>query len=183
MSEKTLELLKDEINLIKDPKIKAFTISGLRSAPDYFDTVASSTSGKYHPKYALGEGGLIRHVKAVVMVVRELVVAMEIENKVDYLISAALLHDIAKNGRLYRNGQFDNSEGNVTQNHGVKTAEYLVATIPDADKDVCRILSKHMGRWSPQGVRPQSKAEYCLHLADYLASRKFISIDGVSEQQ
>ena len=32
--------------------------------PDYFFKVDASSTGKYHPKYAAGDGGLSRHVKS-----------------------------------------------------------------------------------------------------------------------
>lgn len=41
--------------------IAKFTIEVLKQVPSYFYIVQASSSGRYHPTYALGEGGLVRH--------------------------------------------------------------------------------------------------------------------------
>ena len=172
-------ILKNEIDLIQDSEIKDFVIESLKIAPEYFWTVASSTSGKYHPEFALGEGGLIRHVKVVVKLANELVVAYQLEKYKDYIIAAAILHDICKNGILYKNGVFNKSEGNVTKSHGVFTRDLLQkVACKDSKKfdNIMRLVSKHMGRWSPDGYIPETPSEWCVHIADYVASRKFIDI-------
>lgn len=61
-----------ELSFIKDSKIKDFTAFVLDDLPDYFRHIGASTSGKYHPSYTIGEGGLIRHTKAAVAVAQDL---------------------------------------------------------------------------------------------------------------
>ena len=34
--------------------------------PDYFFKVAASSTGKYHPAFSLGDGGLLRHTKVAI---------------------------------------------------------------------------------------------------------------------
>ena len=51
------------------------------SLPDYFFEVAAASTGKYHPKYAQGEGGLVRHTKAAVKIAYELLADPAIGNK------------------------------------------------------------------------------------------------------
>lgn len=58
------ETFKKELSLIKNENIRNFVKEFLNTVPDYFFTVAASSTGKYHPNYALGEGGLVRHTKA-----------------------------------------------------------------------------------------------------------------------
>ena len=62
MSRDTFE---KEIGWIHSEKIAKFATYCVNNLPAYFFTVPASSSGKYHPSYALGDGGLVRHTKAV----------------------------------------------------------------------------------------------------------------------
>ena len=44
----------------------------INALPDYFFMVAASSTGKYHPSFSLGEGGLERHTKVAVRIDYEL---------------------------------------------------------------------------------------------------------------
>lgn len=48
------------INEIGDPKIQEIVEECLQKCPKEFYTMPASTTGKYHPPFALGEGGLVR---------------------------------------------------------------------------------------------------------------------------
>lgn len=62
------ELFKNELKTITSDDIRDFAKVVLDDAPDYFFKVAASSTGKYHPAYALGDGGLMRHTKAVLRI-------------------------------------------------------------------------------------------------------------------
>lgn len=67
-----------------------------------FEVPASST-GKYHPSYALGEGGLLRHTKAAVRIAYELLSDPLIGDKYtererQLMLIALMLHDGLKSG-------------------------------------------------------------------------------------
>ena len=79
--EKT-DIFKNEIENIKNETIKKSCIDILESAPDYFFEIPASSTGKYHPQYALGSGGLIRHTKAVVRFVIHLCNIMPYSTKI-----------------------------------------------------------------------------------------------------
>ena len=66
------EKFEQEIELIKNPAIKNIAKQGVDLLPDYFFKVPASSTGKYHPSFALGEGGLYRHVRAAVGIAVEL---------------------------------------------------------------------------------------------------------------
>ncbi|KOC40970.1 hypothetical protein ADU86_13680, partial [Clostridium botulinum] len=97
-----LKVFQTEINSINDPNIKQFTIKALESLPDYFWEVPASSTGKYHPQYALGEGGLVRHTKGAVKIALELFNNHTVQDftsiQKDIIISALLLHDGCKSG-------------------------------------------------------------------------------------
>ena len=62
----------EELNYIKDENIKKSTEVMISKIPDYFFKIEAASTGKYHPEYACGEGGLVRHTKAVVRIAVEL---------------------------------------------------------------------------------------------------------------
>ena len=66
------ELFKDELNYLKNEDIKKSATELINILPEYFFHEAASSTGKYHPKYALGEGGLLRHTKAACYIAHEL---------------------------------------------------------------------------------------------------------------
>ena len=55
-----------ELSYIKNSEILIMTEKAINHLPEYFFSVASSSSGKYHPSFSLGEGGLYRHTKFAV---------------------------------------------------------------------------------------------------------------------
>lgn len=170
----------DELRMIKDDKIKQFVLDVFEKlCPDYFWTCPCSTSGKYHPQYALGKGGLIRHVKSAIWWGIELSRALEMEQYHDEMVAALLLHDLIKNGKgLGPNGR--PLEHGITGTHGVMLAgkiyndKLLYSKLEP--KHMCRILagiSHHMGIWTTAvQVLSQSTFSNLIHLADYCASRK-----------
>ena len=50
------DTFEKEIGWIHSEKIAKFTTYCVNNLPDYFFTVPASSSGKYHPSYALGDG-------------------------------------------------------------------------------------------------------------------------------
>ena len=62
-----------ELNLIVNEELRMAVKAYLEEeTPDYFWTDGASSSGKYHPSFSQGVGGLVRHTKAVVMFAEEL---------------------------------------------------------------------------------------------------------------
>ena len=67
MSIKT-ETFEQELSLIQDAERRLFVSRCLENVADYFFEVPASSTGKYHPEYSLGRGGLVRHTKAAVKI-------------------------------------------------------------------------------------------------------------------
>ena len=183
-----------ELSFIKNPDIKNFTIRALESLPDYFYEVPASSSGKYHPQYALGKGGLVRHTKAAVRIALELfrcetVTGHYSDNTKDIIISALLLHDGCKHG-------LNGSKYTITE-HPIVVVEMIrnnndLNNLLDKeifDKIMNGILT-HMGQWTSDYKtgkevleKPKTGIQNFIHMCDYLASRKSIEINfeaGVS---
>ena len=93
-----IEVFKSEINFIKENRVKQSLIYMINKLPDYFFTIPAASTGKYHPAYAQGEGGLLRHSKAAMRIGYELLSNPAIGDKYtdlekDLMLMALLLHD------------------------------------------------------------------------------------------
>ena len=167
----------EELELIKNNEIREITARLLDGAPDYFWHVAASSSGKYHPAYALGEGGLVRHVKAAVRFAHHLFVINDFTDKEqDYIISALLLHDILKHGK-------DGDEGRTVFEHPILAADYIREnTTGEYAEVVSSLVATHMGQWTTSKYSsavlqaPETRLQKFVHECDYLASRKDIEV-------
>ena len=176
---KKSQFFEREINLIQSEDYREFIRYYLdEHVPDYFWKIGASSSGKYHPVFSQGEGGLVRHTKAVVMFAEELLrmssyAYMKDEFK-DYVIMACIVHDTCKYGM----NEFNKDE---YKEHAANAA-FLVSSIwngyfdfpcPDYFHDA---IKSHMGQWSEKEDRPFTSIDRCVHMADYMASRSFIDI-------
>ncbi len=174
-----------EIALIKNEDYRKFIEHYLETyVPKYFWEIGASSSGKYHPQLSQGEGGLVRHTKAVVMFAEELLrmssyMYMSEEHK-DYVIMACILHDTCKYGRL----SYDKEE---YKNHSVAAAfnvcsAWLEYFDTQPSEFFLSAIKCHMGQWSERENRPFTNIDRCVHMADYMASRSFIDIPQVIEE-
>lgn len=182
------KIFEKELAYILNPKIRAFTKKAIEKAPDYFFTVPSSSTGKYHSSYALGAGGLVRHVKACARIAVDLY-RMEMFNHFssddkDLILSALLLHDSYKQGK-------DGSGGHTVTEHPL-LAKFAILEDPELnqmlEKDqlskIGENIAHHMGAWTKDFMteqevleKPKNRMENFVHLVDYIASRKQIEIN------
>lgn len=170
-----------ELNLIRSLEIREITKNLIEQLPDYFFKVAASSTGKYHPEYALGEGGLVRHTKAAVRIADELF-RMEMFNPLlndrDFILAALILHDGLKHGQ---------SLGVYTvADHPVQAANFIKENCEDKEigEKIAELVLTHMGQWNTDYKtnmvimpKPSTKAQSFVHLCDYLASRKCIEFN------
>lgn len=70
---KTSELFTKEIGYISDETLKKIVVDTLDVSPECIQTIPASSSGKYHPVYSLGDGGLVRHVRAAVGIAHSMI--------------------------------------------------------------------------------------------------------------
>jgi hypothetical protein len=169
-----------ELQFIKNENIKNWTIKALNSLPDYVFQIAASSTGKYHPTYALGDGGLMRHTKAAVRIAIDLFKLHDFtDEEKDIIISALLLHDGAKSG-------LDNSKY-TKHEHPVIVCEHLKKQdfFNDISESwlICQAIASHMGQWNKSSYSsvtlplPTTEIQKYVHLCDYLASRKFLEFN------
>ena len=97
--EDRLKMFANEIGDICDKDLKELATELIANADDYFFTVPASSSGKYHPPFDLGCGGLVRHTRCVAFMAMSIAEShcMSTLDR-DSLIVAAIAHDIKKQG-------------------------------------------------------------------------------------
>jgi len=177
------EAFNIEMMYIRDLFLRDLVKKTLNRVPDYFYEIPASSTGKYHPDYALGKGGLLRHTKAAVKIALSLLenpsLSFDQVHK-DMIIGSLILHDTCKHG-------LEKSDYSVIDH------PLLVEKLIDPDwvsspreelvKDgLVSCIRSHMGPWNkdrngnPVLPVPETPTEKFCHMCDYLASRKFLEV-------
>jgi len=172
---------ENELFLIKNPEIKQFAQKILTIVPDYFYVIPASSTGKYHPQYCLGEGGLYRHVQAAIKIACHMMRIEQCEfadDEKDIIIVSLMFHDCWKSG--------ESNSGHTVHEHPLIAAHKIMQEINDDDLKyaipVCENISSHMGSWTTSDKsnfilpKPKTEMQKFVHLCDYLASRKDIEV-------
>ena len=174
-----------EYNYIKDDKIRDDLKYLVSNLPDYFFEIEASSTGKYHPKFASGEHGLVRHTKVAVRIAYELMGNPALNNftnrEKDLILLALTLHDGLKCGNpKERYTRFDHPllASSFIKEHKDKLS------LSDEDIDfVSSVISTHMGNWNTDYngnevlPKPKNKYQRFVHMCDFLASRKVINVE------
>lgn len=181
------ECFENEISWIHSKSIQQFAKYCVDNLPAYFFTVPASSSGKYHPSYALGDGGLVRHTKAAVAVAHELF-NLEMfqkqfsETEQDLILLSLILHDGKKQGN--GNGKYTVFEHPLYAADFVKECNFECSKLTNEQEQiVCDAISSHMGQWNTVRnfgtvlPKPVDKIQKFVHMCDYLASRKFLEVN------
>ena len=175
------EIFKDELSFVFNKDIKDSLAIMIDMIPDYFFHIPASSTGKYHPTYATGDGGLLRHTKVVVRMAHELFGIYKFPQRTkDLIIMACLLHDTLKKGEV--------EEKYTRFDHPILAAESVKKnkdklSLTDEDIDfVYECISSHMGRFNTSEYSdvilpiPKTPEQKFVHMCDYLASRKVIGL-------
>lgn len=169
-----VKLLK-MVNQINNPNIRKFTYDFLvKKVPDYFARIPASASGKYHPAESLGYGGLLRHTMAVATIAYDICRLEYLQLKPydqDLIYAACLLHDTYKQG-LTESGTTIRSHPNVAAQEILKYAKEV--NEEKIGRFLAGLVVSHMGSWGNQ--KPGNRAQFLVHLADYIASRRYITM-------
>ena len=180
-----LEMFIEELEYIKDKSYKKALLNIINMLPEYFFHEAASSTGKYHPDYALGEGGLLRHSKAAMRIGYELLVNPSIGDKYtsrekDLMLMSLLVHDGLKRGI--------NAEKYTRFDHPIIMADFIVDNYKEIGlskedaKFMGDVIKTHMGPWTTDYngneilEKPKTKYQNFVHMCDYLASRKCLLV-------
>lgn len=180
-----IEQFKKELNYIKEERIRDDAKYLINKLPDYFFEVPASSTGKYHPKYALGEGGLLRHTKAAVRIAYELLNDPMIGNKYkkeekDLMLLALMIHDGLKSG--VEHSKYTKVDHPLLVANMIKENKTNLHFTDEEIDFLCSVIASHMGPWNTDfdGNEvlpiPKTKYENFVHMCDYLASRKCLLV-------
>ena len=188
MTEQQNNMVVPILATIVNEDIREFAKVLVEGLPNYIWEVGASSTGKYHPAYSLGIGGLMRHQIAVV---RFLNYFFELEQyntkftsrEMDLMRVAGLCHDGRKSGEQsdYERSKFTKFDHPLQMANVIRSydGQYLNH---DEIEFCAHCIESHMGRWNTDKkssvVLPKPIDEYqqFVHLADYLASRKDLTM-------
>ena len=185
-----MNYFKKQLGYIKNEDIRNHTIKVLENVQQGFFEDAASSTGKYHPAYALGYGGLYRHTKAAVNIAYDLL-QLEQNKQLfneydDYIIAALILHDCCKHGYEWESTY-------TVHEHPSLATRLLYATLNEDETAasyihiVGTLIVSHMGQWNVNArstivlPKPLSASQQFVHMCDYLASRKYLEYKFTEE--
>lgn len=186
--EEKIKIFEKEFLYIKNEDLVSDAKYLLSHLPDYFFKVDASSTGKYHPKYAAGDGGLSRHVKSACKFAYELLSNPIIgkpytERDKDLIIIALLIHDGLKYGDTYKKGDYTKFEHPILASNYAKNNKDNLKMSSDELEKMANAVASHMGPWNTNQYSdielpiPKAPMEKFVHMCDYLASRRFINLD------
>lgn len=183
---KKVDYFIKEISYIKNERYKENVKILIELLPDYFFEVPASSTGKYHPSFTLGDGGLVRHTKVAVRIAYELLKNESVghsfnDDEKDLIIMSLIMHDGLKSG--LEKSQY------TAFDHPLQVCKYIVdnkdklTLNEDEIKLITNMISSHMGEWNTNSYssvvlpKPSNKYQRFVHMCDFLASRKFINVN------
>lgn len=176
------KVFEKQLEDVRSETVRNLVIKSLDAISEKFFHAGASSTGKYHPDYTAGDGGLIRHTMSVEYFAKSFVKHLNISAyEKDCIISAAILHDLCKSGLNWENDY-------TAHDHPLLVFKLLdVSSMNKVEerawRDVNNIIATHMGQWVTSThsdiVLPRitNKAQMILHWADYLGSRKAVNVN------
>ena len=177
-----LKYFAQEISYVKSESKRRYLEYLINLLPDYFFIIPASSTGKYHPKFASTQNGLVKHTKVAVRIAYDLFETVNnlTDNDKDLIIMALIMHDGLKKGIIEEeNTRFDHPL--LVSKLIMENANKLEMGIDDVRK-MCMMIESHMGRWNTSKYSdtelpiPVNEIQRFVHRCDYLASRKYLNV-------
>ncbi len=177
-----IKYFETEIGYIKDKEKREDIKYLINLLPDYFFKIPASSTGKYHPKFAGSEHGLVKHTKVAVRIAYDLFMINDMfnEEEKDLIIMALIMHDGLKKGLEEEEyTRFDHPL--LVSKLIMEHASELSMNI-DLVRKICMMIESHMGKWNTIKYSkvvlpvPSDKYQRFVHMCDYLASRKYLNV-------
>lgn len=178
------DIFKIELQYIKNDRLRKSASTLIQMLPDYFFTVPAASTGKYHPSFAQGERGLIRHTKAAVRIAYELLQSKILNNftsdEKDLIIIALIVHDGLKKGLIEE--KWTKVEHPLLIANFIKSNKENLEFNEDEIDLLYDMTSCHMGEFNTDfngnEVLPIPKTKYArfVNMCDLLSSKKFLDI-------
>lgn len=188
------EQLNEILNTIENEDLRELADLMVDTIPSYWENVWASSTGRYHPSYAVQNGGLMLHTIALCRIMNAIFEVTQYFNsrERDLLRIAGIMHDSRKSG-----SQEDYEKNKYTKfDHPLLAAdvvrEFKAGKWNDDEIElIANAIESHMGKWNTDKrsavvlPTPENKYQYMLHVCDYLASRKWLEVvfDNVEPQK
>lgn len=179
-----------ELTQINSIFIKSFVRAMLEKVPEYFYVIPASSTGKYHPEFALGNGGLVRHTKAALRIAitffENPILSPFNRDEKDIILASIMLHDTVKHGLIKQEYTVHEHPLLVEK---LWTSDMIPTMAPEQAKIVNQIFScirSHMGPWTTSNYshyelpKPEDKLERFVHMCDYISSKKWVILEGTT---
>ncbi|MBP3635236.1 MAG: HD domain-containing protein [Bacilli bacterium] len=182
---KHIDVFNKEYEYIKSDRYRKCAKELVELLPDYFFEVSASSTGKYHPSFSLGDGGLVRHTKVAVKIAHELLENNSLGHKFtsdekDLIIISLMMHDGLKHG--IEESKYTVFEHPLIVGNYIKENKDKLTLNDDEIEFITRVISSHMGEWNTNNYSdvvlplPKDKYQRFVHMCDFLASRKFLDV-------
>jgi len=176
------KVFEKELSYINDDRLRENAKTILNNLPDYFYKIQAASTGKYHPNYALGDGGLVRHTKAAVSFANNLFNIYKLDNHTkDLIVISLLIHDGLKSGLVKE--KYTRVDHPLLISNYIKENKDKLEFTDEEIEFICQNVESHMGEWNTDfngnEVLPLPKNRYqkFVHMCDFLASRKFLNVE------
>ena len=180
------EVFKNEINYLRNEEYKKNVETLLELVPDYFFEVPAASTGKYHPQFAQGNMGLVRHTKVAIKIAKDILMLEYLNNiftedEKDLLLIAIMFHDTHKLGK--------EKEKYTRFDHPLVAASFIKenqnkTTFTDKEIEIItNTIKSHMGQWNTNKYsniilpKPQNKYQFFVHMCDFLSSKKYLDVN------
>lgn len=185
MSNKREEIFAEQIEYIKNERYKRSVKTLLELVPDYFFEIPASSTGKYHPEFSLGAGGLLRHTKVAVEIAKD-ILSLEYmnneftEDQKDLMLISLIFHDSFKSG--WPKEQYTRVDHPLLASDFFKNNKDKIEFTDDEIDFIGSCISSHMGQWTQDYSgneilpKPNDKYQMLVHTCDYLSSRKYLDV-------
>ena len=171
-----------EISYIKDEGKREDIKTLINLLPDYFFLIPAFSSGKYHPKFASTNNGLVKHTKVAVRIAYDLFETVNnfSDNDKDLIIMALIMHDGLKKGLV--------EEEYTRHDHPLLVSKLIMENVSKLRMDIddvrkmCMMIESHMGKWNNNKYSdvelpvPVNELQRYVHRCDYLASRVYLNV-------
>lgn len=177
-----IKYFNKEISYIKDESKRRDIEFLVNLLPDYFFLIPASSTGKYHPKFALTNNGLVKHTKVAVRIAVDLFETVNNfgDNDKDLIIMALIMHDGLKKGLV--------EEEYTRFDHPLLVSKLIMENVNNLEMNIddvrkmCMMIESHMGKWNTSKYKnielplPINEMQRFVHRCDYLASRKYLNV-------
>jgi len=166
------------IQKIQNPKLQRLVEAIMVKYYAKLRELPSSISGKHHPPDERGPLGLVRHICRCAKLCEEFAREFNLpQREKDWLIAAALLHDIANcdiiqwNGKEWIRDEVEQSLHPMLSSIILRRL-YCPPELQDDVEAIARLIERHMSHWNyPASPKPETVLEYLFCAADDIVTK------------